>query len=72
LTGLEGKGVFGGVTKLEHLTLVGSVLSPAVVSELEGCLTSTAKVIGPALVEQAFGQFATEGGEFGRFAIVSA
>jgi hypothetical protein len=74
--------VFQGVTKLEHLTLVGSVLSPEVVEALEGRLTSTAKVIGPALVERKFGwftfgggrlgRFTPGGGKFGRFAIVAA
>jgi hypothetical protein len=82
LTCLGGKGVFQGVTKLERLTLVGSVLSPAVVLALEGCLTSTATVIGPALIEResdrlTFGggrlrRFTPEGGKFGRFAIVAA
>jgi hypothetical protein len=67
LVGLEGKGVFNGVTKLERLTLVGSVLSPAVVVALEGCLTSTAEVIGPALVERKFGRFTFGGGRWGRF-----
>jgi hypothetical protein len=82
LDGLGGKGVFEGVTKLECLTLVGPVLLPAVVSALEGCLTSTAKVIGPALVERGFcglrfgigrlGRFTPGGGKFGRFTIVAA
>jgi hypothetical protein len=82
LTCLCEKSVFEGVTKLERLTLVGSVLSQAVVVALEGCLTSTAKVIGPALVERESdrwmlgcrrsGRFAPEGGKFGRFTIVAA
>jgi hypothetical protein len=59
--------VFKDVTKLERLILVGSVLLPGVVSELEGCLTSTAKVIGPALVERKFGWFTFGGGRLGRF-----
>jgi hypothetical protein len=67
LNDLGGKDVFKGVTKLECLTLVGSVLSPAVVSALEGCLTSTAKVIGPALVERRFSEFRFGGGWLGRF-----
>jgi hypothetical protein len=45
------------VTKLERLTLVGSWLSPAIVAGLEGCLTSTAKVIGTALAGRKFGRF---------------
>jgi hypothetical protein len=69
LVGLKGKGVFNGVTKLERLTLVGSVLLPGVVSKLEGCLTSTAKVIGPALVEWKFGWFTFGGGRLGRFTL---
>jgi hypothetical protein len=82
LTYLGGKSVFDGVKKLEHLTLIGSVLSPAVVVALEGCLTSTAKVIGPALIERESGclmfgggrrdRVGTGGGRFGRFAIVAA
>jgi hypothetical protein len=79
---LGGKSVFEGVTRLDRLTLVGSVLSPAVVMALEGCLTSTAKVISPALVGRKFGwftfgggqlgRFTPGGGKFGRFAIVAA
>jgi hypothetical protein len=82
LVGLGEKGVFNGVTKLERLTLVGSVLSSGVVSELEGCLTSMAKVIHPALVARKFGwftfgcgwlgRFTPGGGKFGRFPIVAA
>jgi hypothetical protein len=56
-----GSGVFKGVTRIEHLTLVGSVLSPAVVTAVRGCLVSTARVVGSAL----------EGREFGSFAIVA-
>jgi hypothetical protein len=52
-----GEGVFEGVTKLERLTLVGSRLSPAVVASLKGCLTPSAKVIGPALVGEKFDRF---------------
>jgi hypothetical protein len=66
-TELGGKSVFWGVERLERLTLVGSVLSPAVVEALEGCLTSTAKVISPTLVERKFGWFAFGGGRLGRF-----
>jgi hypothetical protein len=70
------------VAKLERLTLVGSVLSPAVVEALEECLISTAKVIGPALIEresdrltfggERTGRFTPGGGKFGRFTIVAA
>jgi hypothetical protein len=77
-----GGGVFRGVRKIERLTLFGSVLKPAVVSALEGCLTPTAKVIGPALVERKLGRltfgggllgpFTPGGGKFGRFTIVAA
>jgi hypothetical protein len=49
--------VFNGVKGLEHLTLLGSPLSPAVVASLEGCLVPTATVIGSALVGQKFGRF---------------
>jgi hypothetical protein len=79
---LGGDSVFWGVAKLEHLTLVGSVLSPAVVEALQGCLTSTAKVIGPGLIEREsdrlmvgggrLGRLTPGGGKFGRFAIVAA
>jgi hypothetical protein len=48
---------FEGVGKLERVTLVGSPLSPSVVAALEGCLMSTAKVVGAALVGQKFGRF---------------
>jgi hypothetical protein len=82
VTHLGGKSVFEGVTKLERLTLVGSVLSPVVVVALEGCLTSTAKVIGPALIEHESGSLMLGGGgsgrftpggvKFGRFTIVAA
>jgi hypothetical protein len=73
---------FQGVTKLERLTLVGSVLSRAVVTALEKCLTSTAKVVGADLVTRKFGpfeygygifdRFTLGGGKFGRFPIVRA
>jgi hypothetical protein len=43
------------------------VLSPEVVEALEGCLTPTAKVIGPALIEREFGWFTFGGGRLGRF-----
>jgi hypothetical protein len=46
------------VSKLERVTLVGSPLSPSVVGALEGCLVSTAKVVGAALAGQKFGRFA--------------
>jgi hypothetical protein len=82
LTCLGGKGVFEGVTKLERLRLVGSVLSPAVVEALEGCLTPTAVVIGPALIGHEsgslmvgggrLGRCTPGGGKFGRFTIVAA
>jgi hypothetical protein len=82
LVGLEGKRVFNGVTKLERLMLFGSVLTPGVVSELEGCLTSMGKVIGPDLIESEFSwftfgggqlsRFTPGGGQFGRFPIVAA
>jgi hypothetical protein len=52
-----GGDVFVGVTKLEHLTLLGSALSPSVVANLERCLTSTATVKCPALVGRKFGSF---------------
>jgi hypothetical protein len=51
-----GTGVFWGVTDLARLTLVGSVLSRAVVVSLECCLAPSAKVIGPAaLLGRRFG-----------------
>jgi hypothetical protein len=49
--------VFGGVKKVERLTLLGPTLSPKVVAMVEGCLTPTAKVIGPALAGRKFGRF---------------
>jgi hypothetical protein len=67
-----GLNVFRGVTKLEHLTLIGSVLSPAVVHSLEERLTSTAKVVGAGLVGWKFGPFTYGGVKFGRFTIVAA
>jgi hypothetical protein len=48
---------FQGVRKLERVTLVGSPLSRSVVEALEGCLVSTAKVVGAALAGQKFGRF---------------
>jgi hypothetical protein len=54
---LIGSDVFHGVKKVECLTLLGSALSPGVVAIVEGCLTPTARVIGPALVGQKFGRF---------------
>jgi hypothetical protein len=62
-----GGGVFMGVAKLERLILVGSALSPAVVTALEGCLTSTARVVGAALVTRRFGPFTIGSGWLGRF-----
>jgi hypothetical protein len=72
-----GQGVFTGGTKLEQLTLVGSVLSQAVVATLEECLTPTARVIGASLVARRLGPSRlgsiTPGCDrFGRFAIVTA
>jgi hypothetical protein len=52
-----GSDVFRGVRKVERLTLLGSRLSSEVVAVVEGCLTPTAKVIGPALVGQKFVRF---------------
>jgi hypothetical protein len=52
--GTMGTGVFDSV-KLECLTLIGSLLSRAVVSSLKRCLTSEAKVIGASLAGQKFG-----------------
>jgi hypothetical protein len=49
---LPGSPVFGGVKKVERLTLLGSTLSPGVVAIVKGCLMPMAKVIGPALVRQ--------------------
>jgi hypothetical protein len=48
---------FRGVRKLERVTLVGSPLSQSVVAALEGCLMSTAEVVGAALAGQKFGRF---------------
>jgi hypothetical protein len=48
---------FAAVTGLGHLTLVGSPLAPSVVAALEGCLASTAEVIGSALAGERFGCF---------------
>jgi hypothetical protein len=49
--------VFRDVKKVKRLTLLGSTLSPGVVAIVKGCLTPTAKVVGPALVGQKFGRF---------------
>jgi hypothetical protein len=57
ISNLSDSDVFGGVKKIELLTLLGSTLSPRVVANLKGCLTPTAKVIGPALVGQKVGRF---------------
>jgi hypothetical protein len=54
--------VFGGVRKVERLTLVGSRLSPAVVASLSDCLTWTAKVNGADLAGQRFGRFTITSG----------
>jgi hypothetical protein len=48
---------FKDVTEVDQLTLLGAVLSPVVVGDLEGCLTSTARVIGSGLAGQRFGRF---------------
>jgi hypothetical protein len=64
-----GEGVFTAVTKLKRLTLVGSVLSPAVVAALRGGLTLTAKVVGADLAARRFGPFRFRGRRFGRFVI---
>jgi hypothetical protein len=53
--------VFHRVTRIECLTLIGSPLSPAVVSALDHCLTPTAKVTGAALAGQRFGRFTIVG-----------
>jgi hypothetical protein len=52
-----GGDAFMGVMALEHLTLLGSPLSSAVVASLEGCLSAAADVIGNSLVGLAFGRF---------------
>jgi hypothetical protein len=52
-----GGDAFGGVNKLECLTLLGSRLVPAVVESLGDSLTPTAKVIGRDLVGQKFDRF---------------
>jgi hypothetical protein len=52
-----GDGVFAGVARIEQLTLVGSVLSPAVVAAVEGCLLSSARVVDPALAGRKLGFF---------------
>jgi hypothetical protein len=56
-----GKCVFQHVTRLERLTLVGSPLSGLVVASLDGCLTSTANVIGASVAGQKFGRFTIAG-----------
>jgi hypothetical protein len=48
---------FKDVTKVEQLTLLGRRLA-ALVADLESCLSSTARVIGPDLAGQRFGRFA--------------
>jgi hypothetical protein len=48
---------FKDVTNVEQLKLLGAVLSPVVVRDLEPCLTSTARVIGPGFAGQKFGRF---------------
>jgi hypothetical protein len=57
ISDLNGDDVFRGVKNVERLTLLGSTLSPGVVAIVKGCLTPTAKVIGPALVGQKFDRF---------------
>jgi hypothetical protein len=59
--------VFGRVDKLEHLTLVGSRLSRAVVEALEHCLIPTAIIVGANLKERSFGPFTFGGGMLGPF-----
>jgi hypothetical protein len=60
---LTGSEVFHGVKNVERLTLLGSTLSPGVIELVKGCLTLTAKVVGPALVGQKFDRFAPPDGE---------
>jgi hypothetical protein len=57
ISNLRGSDVFHGVKKVERLTLLGSTWSPGVIANVKGCLTPTAKVIGPALVGRKFGRF---------------
>jgi hypothetical protein len=52
-----GSVVFRCVKSVEHLTLLGSTLSPGVVAIVKDCLTPTARVIGPSLVGQEFDRF---------------
>jgi hypothetical protein len=72
-------GAFTGVTRLERLTLVGSVLSRAVIAALQESMTPKARVVGAALPARkvgpfrfgsgALGRFTPGGGTFGRFTI---
>jgi hypothetical protein len=57
ISNFTGSDVFHGVKHVERLTLLGSALSPRVVATVKGCLTPTAKVIGPALIGQKFDRF---------------
>jgi hypothetical protein len=57
-TGEKWGGGFVNVRTVEHLTLIGERLSPGVVADLQGCLSSTARVIGPDLAGQRFGRLA--------------
>jgi hypothetical protein len=57
ISNLTGSDVFRGVKKVERLALLGSTLSPGVVSIVKGCLTPTAKVFGSALVGQKVDRF---------------
>jgi hypothetical protein len=57
ISNLTGNDVFRGVDKVERLILLGWTLSPGVVAIVQSCLTSTAKVFGPALVGQKCDRF---------------
>jgi hypothetical protein len=57
ISNLTGSDVFHGVKNVDRLTLLGSTLSPEVVAKIKGCLTPTAKVVGPALAGQKFDRF---------------
>jgi hypothetical protein len=61
-SGLGDGDVFGGVTKIERVTVLGSPLSQSVVAGLEGSLTPGAKVLGAALEGEAFGRFTIAAG----------
>jgi ankyrin repeat protein len=55
-----GERVFACVKKIDHLTLVGSSLSPTLVASLRNCLTKTAKVYGACLTDRLFSGYAIE------------